>query len=35
MLYFVFSFSIIYFGFLMLPAVIGLLKWGVDALASR
>ena len=35
MLYFVFSFSIIYFGFLLLPAVIGLLKRGVDALSSR
>jgi hypothetical protein len=31
-----FLFSIImYFGLLLLPAVIGLLRWGVDALSSR
>ena len=34
-LYFVFSLTIFYFGFLLLPAVIGLLKRGVDALSSR
>lgn len=30
-----FLFIIIYFGFLLLPAVIGLLRWGVNALSSR
>ena len=35
MLYFAFSFSIIFFGFLLLPALIGLLKRGVEALSSR
>lgn len=34
-LYFVFSLTIFYFGFLLLPAVIGLLKRGVDALSLR
>ena len=35
MLYFVFSIIIVYLGFLMLPALIGLLKRGVDALSLR
>ncbi len=30
-----FLFIIIYFGFLLMPAVIGLLRWGVNALSSR
>jgi hypothetical protein len=34
-LYFVFGIIIIYLGFLLLPAVIGLLKRGVDALSAR
>jgi hypothetical protein len=34
-LYWAFLFIIIYFGFLLLPAVIGLLRRGVDALSSR
>ena len=34
-LYFWFLFPIIYFGFLLLPAVIGLLRRGVDTLSSR
>jgi hypothetical protein len=34
-LYFVFSIIIIYLGFLLLPALIGLLKRGVDALSAR
>jgi hypothetical protein len=34
-LYFWFLFIIIYFGFLLLPAVIGLLRRGVHALSSR
>jgi len=35
MLYFTFSLIIIYLGFLLLPAMIGLLRRGVDALSSR
>jgi hypothetical protein len=34
-LYFWFLFIILYFGFLLLPAMIGLLRRGVDALSSR
>jgi hypothetical protein len=34
-LYFWFLFIIIYFGFMLLPAMIGLLRQGVDALSSR
>jgi hypothetical protein len=35
MLYWAFSLIIIYLGLLLLPAVIGLLRWGVDALSAR